>query len=290
MASLKEIKNRINATSSTQKVTSAMRMVASANLSRVQARINTFRPYQEAYARILQALLASAPDTDSPLAATREVRHATLVALAADSGLCGAFNANILRLLDEQAGTLRQAGIGLTLIPIGKKAAEHARKTHTADNADAPCPTAHAGFDMAKALADRLMRDFLDGKTDRVMLLHNHYVNNVHQTPAAVQLLPIAFEQPGETATPDPAPDYLLEPGRDELLRRLAPDIVHNRLYLAMLDSSLAEYAARMVAMQIATDNADDLLSDLNIQYNKQRQQKITNELLDIVGGAAALE
>ena len=103
-------------------------------------------------------------------------------------------------------------------------------------------------------------------------------------------LLPLHYEQPVEEATPNPAPDYLLEPGRDELLRRLAPDIVHNRLYLAMLDSSLAEYAARMVAMQIATDNADDLLSDLNIQYNKQRQQKITNELLDIVGGAAALE
>ena len=290
MASLKEIKNRINATASTQKVTSAMRMVASANLSRVQARINAFRPYQEAYARILQALLASSPEVDSPLTATREVRHVTLVALSSDSGLCGAFNANILRLLDEQADTLRQAGIGLTLIPIGKKATEHAQRTQAGCSPDASCPTAHAGFDAAKALGDRLMRDFLDGKTDRVLLLHNHYVNNVHQTPAAVQLLPLAFDQPGKTAQPAAAPDYLLEPGRDELLRRLAPDIVHNRLYLALLDSSLAEYAARMVAMQIATDNADDLLADLNIQYNKQRQQKITNELLDIVSGAAALE
>lgn len=290
MASLKEIKNRINATASTQKVTSAMRMVASANLSRVQARINTFRPYQEAYARILQALLASSPEVDTPLAATREIRHVTLIALSSDSGLCGAFNANLLRLLDEQAATLRQAGIGLTLVPLGKKAIEHVRHAHAATPADTSCPTAHAGFDTAKALGDRLMQDFLDGKTDRVMLLHNHYVNNVRQTPAAIQLLPLAFDQPGETAQPATAPDYLLEPDRDTLLRRLAPDIVHNRLYLALLDSSLAEYAARMVAMQIATDNADDLLADLNIQYNKQRQQKITNELLDIVSGAAALE
>jgi F-type H+-transporting ATPase subunit gamma len=290
MASLKEIKGRIVSVKSTQKITEAMKMVASAKLRKVQYEIERFSPYQHRMADIFHHLLASASEEmHSPFFEAREVRRTTLLVFSSNTGLCGAFNSNIIRLLSNLLEKNREANLETLVWPIGKKAEEALRKStlpmeiQGSRNALIDKPD----FEGAKEIANRLTADFLSGQTDRVELIYNHLKNAAIQTPTKETFLPLVLpDKPGETSIPT---DYLVEPDKETLLNTLIPHSLRSKLYATLLDAAAAEQAARMTAMQIATDNIDNILEELNLQYNKQRQQAISNEISDIIGGSETL-
>lgn len=307
MASLKEIKGRIASVKSTQKITAAMKMVASAKLRKAQSKIDGFLPYQLKLNDMLRSFLASVPDFETNLAAERPLKRIALIALSSNSSLCGAFNSNIIRRLKETIQQYKHLDYkNIEIYPIGKKIEEQIRK------AALPCPIMGSfvelmetpQFDGAKQIADTLIQSFLQHTIDRVEILYNHAKTTAVQLPTTEQYLPLRLNAPSETpnanadlsATPTPATtpipptDYLVEPDRQTLLQTLLPKSLHSKIYAVLLDSAAAEQGARVVAMQIATDNASEILDGLTIQYNKQRQQSITNELLDIIGGSEALK
>ena len=291
MASLKEIKGRISGTTSTQKVTSAMKMVASAKLNKAQLQVNRFMPYENKAAEILQALLASDVEIDNDLLKERPVKRVAIVVISSNSGLCGAFNVNMQKMLADRLKFYRDLGEdNIELYPLGKKITECIFKNYAGDfvHTEYNQLTDKPDFSGAKELGDRLMKDFTDKKIDKVEILYNHPKSSAVQLPTMQQLLPVIFEKK-ETAQALKA-DYIIEPDKKSVFDFLIPKSLYNKIYLTFLGSMVAEYAARTVAMQIATDNATDLLDELNVLYNKQRQQKITNELLDIVSGSEALK
>ena len=256
MPSLKEIKNRVGSVQNTLKITSAMKLVASSKLHRAQQAIEAMRPYEKALLDILSHLLAvegAAPRADESRA---EGGGTAIVAFASNSSLCGAFNANAVRKALQQ---IEEAEGPVTVFSIGRKMADALKK------------------------AQSLMEAFAEGRYSRVVLVYNHFVSTARQEPVAETLLPLAAVA-GQEASQMP-PDVILEPSAQELIMALQPKSVKLRLYAALLDSVAAEHAARTVAMQMATDNGNDLLQELVLQYNKSRQQKITSEILDLAGG-----
>ena len=291
MASLKEIKGRINSVKSTQKITSAMKMVASAKLRVAQNRIENFLPYQERLTGIMNNFLSSETDYTSPLSVDREVNAVAIIVLSSNSSLCGAFNSNIIKLLNQ---TLKNYSHlpkeNIHVYPIGKKV-EDAIKTEGQNIRGSFISLMEKpSFEGAKNIADALISDFSDKKIDKVELLYNHFKNTASQIAVREQFLPIKLNTQREETTKKVSFDYIIEPDKITVLESLIPKSLRIKLYAGILDSAAAEQAARTVAMQIATENASELLSDLTIQYNKQRQQAITNELLDIVGGSEALK
>ncbi|MDR1371392.1 MAG: F0F1 ATP synthase subunit gamma [Dysgonamonadaceae bacterium] len=292
MASLKEIKGRIASVKSTQKITSAMKMVASARLRKAQYQIENFLPYETRLTEILNSFLSSEIDFKSVLSEKREIKRIAVVILSSNSSLCGAFNSNINRLLDDLINKhpeLKEEDVDI--YPIGKKIEESALKIHSRCQIqgsyiplmDKP------NFEGAREIADKLIADFISGKIDRVKLIYNHFKNTAIQIPTTEEFLPIELRQKQEQSS-HVSIDYLVEPDKKTIIESLIPKSLRTKIYAVLLDSAAAEQAARMVAMQIATDNAQEILEDLTIQYNKQRQQTITSELLDIVGGSEALK
>jgi len=292
MPSLKEIKGRIASVKSTKKITSAMKMVASAKLHKAQYRIEQFLPYEEHLTNILNDFLSGFDEDgfSSVFSEVREIHRVAIVVLSSNSSLCGAFNSNIIRILNECIQKYRNQKCEIEIYPIGKKVEVAVRKLSV--------PTEIKGsyislmdkpvFEGAKEIADSLMNDFLTKKIDRVELIYNHFKSAGIQIPTEEPFLPVDLSK--RTETKSIPTDYLIEPDRKTLLETLIPRSLRSKIYATLLDSSAAEHAARVVAMQIATDNADEILDGLNIQYNKQRQQAITGELLDIIGGSEALK
>lgn len=267
----------------TLKTTSAMKMIASAKLHRVQSYMEALAEYEKNLSEIVAAL-CSDPDveTASPLAVEhKERRKAVVVAFASDNSLCGSFNANAFKQLSGTVASLEEEGYGdITVYPIGEKMVRFASKSFKADMsyrslADKP------SFDGIAPLADMLMRQYVAGEVDLVYTVYNHFHSMGRQIPSQEQVLPFNDEslanQGRESAT-----DYILEPGPDELLASLLPSEIRVRFYRTLLDSITAENAARMIAMQTASDNAQELIDDLSLEYNKRRQQAITAELSDI--------
>ncbi len=292
MASLKEIKGRISSVKSTQKITSAMKMVSSAKLRKAQYQIERFLPYQEHLGRILDDFLLSDMMFSTPLSEERPVQSVAIVVFASNSTLCGAFNANIIKLLSE---VLKQydhlSSSNIFIYPVGKKIEEAIVKGGLKpqgsyiDLMDTP------QFEGAKEIADTLIADFLNKKIDKVELIYNHFKSTAVQVPTVETFLPLALNSVHHPTDKKTATiDYIVEPDRETVLSILIPKSLRSKMYATLLDSAAAEQAARTVAMQIATDNADEILDELTIQFNKQRQQAITNELLDIVGGSEALK
>lgn len=294
MPSLKEIKSRIASVRSTQKITSAMKMVASAKLRKAQYQIERFLPYQSKLNEMLNSFLASIPEFDSNLAEEREVQRIAIVVISSNSSLCGAFNSNIQKLLKEKLNEYKKYNCGnVEIYAIGKKVEEYARKL--------PLPFPIKGsyielmdkpdYEGAKNIAEQLIQDFLDKKIDKVEILYNHFKSSAVQVPTVDQYLPLNLhDKTIPNASEGLHTDYIVEPDTTTILDVLLPKSLYSKIYAVLLDSAAAEQAARTVAMQIATDNAGEILDDLTIQYNKQRQQAITNELLDIVGGTEALK
>lgn len=335
MPSLKEIKGRIASVSSTLKITSAMKMVASAKLHKAQAAIGNMLPYEQRLSRILADLLtvseqpagavqqadsssqknrgyapqnqpAARQDAESvnqigsetsgqyvpsdehipkSLARREEQTDRTesvaVVAWSSNSSLCGGFNAAVIRKTLAVVKKWEQDGAKVTVFSVGRKMADAMRKAGYPSPADYTKLADTPSYEGAAALADTLIAAFDEGRFDRVELIYNHFHSTASQPTRHEVYLPFSVEN-----TTDAAPeDFLVEPSREELIAQLVPSFQRLRIYTTLLDANAAEHAARTVAMQTATDNGNNLLQELTLEYNKSRQQKITSEILDLVGG-----
>jgi len=285
MESLKEIKKRINSVKSTRKTTSAMRMVSSAKLRKAEAVITGMRPYSEALDDVMSSLIYG--DTPTPLAEARPPRSVAIIAFSSDSSLCGAFNANIIYKLAKTVSAYKKSlqGGNILVYTIGKKAYEAMRKLRIPTAANLEDLAGKADYNRIADLATTLTELFIAKKVDRVEILYHHLRSAGSQILTSEILLPVALPSAG-AGKPSAPDEYILEPSAKRLLEVLIPKAIKLKLYTALLDSNASEHAARMIAMQTATDNADDLVDQLTLEYNKSRQQAITNELLDIAGGS----
>lgn len=322
MPSLKEIKSRIASVNSTRKITSAMKMVASSKLHHAQTAIENMLPYENMLEHILKTFLVSAPDVELPFDQERPVKKVALIVFSSNSSLCGGFNANIIKTILHAIEEYRKQGLtndDIIIYPIGRKVEEKVRKlglrsagsfVHLADKPNSA---------QCRDISVEAGTMFLEGKVDKVELIYHHFKSAGSQVLTRRTFLPIDLhddvgadndrdlssnlatkksqeylknrnkqEEEREQTTVKPLNDnFLVEPDLKTVLTELVPKELHLMVYTALLDSNASEHAARMVAMQTATDNADELLRELNLQYNKSRQAAITSELLDIVGGSS---
>ena len=290
MASLKEVKTRINSVQSTRKITSAMKMVASAKLHKAQGAIENMLPYQRKLNKILTNFLSADLPVESPFCVERPVKRVAIVAFSSNSSLCGAFNANVLKMFLQTVGEYRELGQDNILIyPVGKKIEEAVKKLGFFPQGSYQKLADKPSYDEAAALAKLLMELFLEKNIDRVELIYHHFKSMGVQELLRERYLPIDLsavqndEERGGVVN-----DYIIEPSAAQLIADLIPQVLSQKIFTAALDSNASEHAARTLAMQIATDNAHELIQELTKQYNKTRQQAITNELLDIVGGSMA--
>lgn len=285
MASLKEVKGRIATVNNTRKITSAMKMVASAKLHKAQAAITNMLPYEQRLHGLLTNFL-NGEEVSSHYTITKEVKRIALVVFSSNSSLCGGFNANVIKhtcqWLDEHQALGKE---NILIYPIGRKVSDALIKQGYEVQGDFQHMADKPSFAEASSLAQELMDMYERGEIDRVEILYNHFKNTASQILTHEVYLPIPIQASKELASKEDT-DYILEPSREELLAMLLPKVLRMKLYTILLDSNASEHAARTMAMQIATDNADDLLQELTLMYNKTRQQAITNELLDIVGGS----
>lgn len=322
MPSLKEIKSRIASVNSTRKITSAMKMVASSKLHHAQTAIENMLLYENMLEHILKTFLVSAPDVELPFDQERPVKKVALIVFSSNSSLCGGFNANIIKTMLHAIEEYRKQGLtndDIIIYPIGRKVEEKVRKlglrsagsfVHLADKPNSA---------QCRDISVEAGTMFLEGKVDKVELIYHHFKSAGSQVLTRRTFLPIDLhddvgadndrdlssnlatkksqeylknrnkqEEEREQTTVKPLNDnFLVEPDLKTVLTELVPKELHLMVYTALLDSNASEHAARMVAMQTATDNADELLRELNLQYNKSRQAAITSELLDIVGGSS---
>jgi len=288
MASLKEIRARIVSIASTQKITSAMKMVAAAKLKKTEGITTRFLPYKNKLSEALANYLGSLEgEVSIPLAERREVKKVALMAFSSSNGLCGVYNSNVCKLF-KQVYNEYVASLGVenvTVFLVGKKINDYAKKLDIkVEKRYAPLAESMS-YDLAMEISDAMVELFLSHKVDRVELLFNHFKNAGVQTPTREVVLPLK----AEVSTEGPSFDYIVEPSKEEFVNDLIPKVVRTNFYSIMLDTLTAEHGARMTAMHIASDNAEQLSQELKIQYNKARQNVITNELIDIVGGAEAL-
>ena len=284
MANLKEIRNRITSVSSTMQITSAMKMVSAAKLKKAQDAITAMRPYAEKLTELLQNLSATLDgEVGGDYTTQREVKKVLLVAITSNRGLCGAFNSNIIKEVKNRSAFY--AGKQVDVFPIGKKGNDALCKTHTV-HGHHNAIFDHLTFENVAAIADNLTQKFLSGEYDRIELIYNQFKNAATQIVQTEQFLPLA---PLKSDLPVTAGDYIFEPTKEEIVLTLIPKSLKTQLYKGIRDSFASEHGARMTAMHKATDNATELRNQLKLTYNKARQAAITNEILEIVGGAEAL-
>ena len=296
MASLKEVKTRINSVKSTRKITSAMKMVASAKLHKAQGAIENMLPYQKKLNKILTNFLSADLPIESPYVQEREVKRVAIVVFSSNTSLCGAFNANVIKMMMQTIGEFRTLGQDNILIfPVGKKVAEAAKRMGFKPQEVSPTLSDKPTYQEAAELAHRLMDLYVAGEVDRVEIIYHHFKSMGVQILLRETYLPINLtnvvseedrENKEEVQENEIANDYIIEPNAEELIASLIPTVLSQKIFTAAVDSNASEHAARTLAMQVATDNANELIQDLTKQYNKSRQQAITNELLDIVGGS----
>ena len=280
MPSLKEIKGHIGSVKSTLKITSAMKLVASAKLRKAQTAIENMLPYE----RGLRSILAEVGDR-GPLAEARAASgKVALVAFASNSSLCGGFNANAIRETRARVKELSAQGKQVTVFSVGRRIADSMAKAGYPSPKDMTKLSAKPEYEGAKALAESLRTGFESGEYEGVELIYNHFVTAATQQVTREQYLPMALGTATEEAREE-MDQAIVEPSKEEVLEALVPKVLNLKIYTVLLDSAAAEHAARTIAMQTATDNGDKVLQELTLEYNKGRQQKITAEILDLVGG-----
>ena len=321
MPSLKEIKGRIASVNSTRKITSAMKMVANSKLHHAQVAIQNMLPYETMLEHILKSFLAAEAEAQTVFDQPRPVKRAALVVFSSNSSLCGGFNSNVIKRMQQTVAEYQAQGVNeVEIYPIGRKVYEKAKKlgynVQGEFSALADKPNVRQCIDIAMELGKK----FAEGQIDKVELIYHHFKSAGSQVLTRKTFLPIDLEEeldrdherdlttvvatkesqeylrknrkkkPKVNAAGEEVPplndNFIVEPDMNTVLSQLLPKLAHLMLYTALLDSVASEHAARMVAMQTATDNADEMLRQLNLQYNKSRQQAITTELLDIVGGS----
>lgn len=290
MANLKEIRGRIVSVNSTKQITSAMKMVSAAKLKRAQDAIVQMRPYAEKLQEILGNLSGSLDVSDNKYGAPREVKNVLIVAITSNRGLCGGFNNNIIKRVNALIG--EHSGNNIAVLSIGKKASEYFK--HTTYNIKASDFPKHLNevyddlsFTNVSKISENLMSHYTDKSIDKIVLVYNKFKNAAVQEIVAEQFLPILPNEEAGATTSNI--DYFFEPSKQEIVEDLIPKSLKVQFYKSLLDSFASEHGARMTAMHKATDNATDLIRDLKITYNKARQAAITNEILEIVAGAEAL-
>lgn len=292
MASLKEVKGRINSINGTLKITSAMKMVASSKLHKAQEAIENMLPYERRLHHMLTNFLNSGLSVESPFVVKRDVKKIAIVVFASNSSLCGGFNVNIIRHLSEMLEEyIRQVGKGNILVyPVGRKVADAVKKLGITPMGDYQHMSGKPNYKEASDLAAEVMDRFVSGEIQHVELLYNHFKSTSTQILTRETYLPINLAQTSaeEEQEKGMQADYIIEPSAEKVMQELLPKVLRMKMYTVLLDSNAAEHAARTMAMQIATDNANDLIQELTLIYNKSRQQAITNELLDIIGGTMA--
>jgi F-type H+-transporting ATPase subunit gamma len=288
MANLKEVKQRITSVTSTQQITRAMKMVAAAKLRRAQDRILKMRPYSQKLTIILNDVISGmGGELEVVYAEQRPVQNVLVVVMTSDKGLCGAFNSNAIKagvqLVEKQ---FKDSNV--TILPLGKKAFEYFSKRGYRVNADYYGIFNDVNYDDIRKIALFAMEGFASKEFDRVMLVYNHFRNVAVQDLTVEQFLPMGVN-PGESKSVSNA-DYILEPSKEYVVQDLVPTALKTQFYKAVLESNASEHGARMTSMDKATENAGDLLKELKLLYNRSRQAAITNEILEIVAGANALE
>lgn len=319
MPSLKEIKTRIASVQSTRKITSAMKMVASSKLHHAQVAIQNMLPYENLLEHILKSFLVSTPDAPSYLSQERkEIKNVALVVYSSNSSLCGGYNNNVIRMMQQAIDGYKALGTNITIYPIGRKVADKVKKLGYKPAGDFVELADKPNAADCKDIAEELIQKFLHNEIDKVELIYHHFKSAGSQVLTRRTMIPIdlSTEKIGayndrdlssnlatakaqeylrkkgrsqERQQAEAVPlndDFIVEPDQETVLTVLIPKLLDLMVYTALLDSNASEHAARMVAMQAATDNADELLKDLNLEFNKSRQAAITSELLDIVGGS----
>ena len=285
MANLKEIRNRITSVSSTMQITSAMKMVSAAKLKKAQDAITAMRPYAEKLTELLQNLSATLDgDAGGEFTKQREIKKVLLVAITSNRGLCGAFNTNVIKEIKLRAEFY--ADVQVDVFAIGKKGNDILCKTLPVV-ANQSSVFDDLTFDNVAAIAQTLTDKFAAGEYDKIELVYNQFKNAATQIVQTEQFLPLA---PIKSDKPASTGDYIFEPSKEEIVLTLIPKSLRTQLYKSIRDSFASEHGARMTAMHKATDNATDLRNQLKLTYNKARQAAITNEILEIVGGAEALK
>lgn len=291
MANLKEIRNRITSVASTMQITSAMKMVSAAKLKRAQDAVTKMRPYSEKLHHILSNLSASLDTSENEYAAPREVKNVVIVVMSSNRGLCGGFNNYVIKEALKQAREYSQK-YNVAVITVGKKATDTFKKSdfnikgsHLPKQLDDLWGS--LTFANAAPIAEKIMSAYKDKHVDKVILIYNRFKNTATQIVTTEQFLPIVPPAQKEGAA---SMDYIFEPSKEEIVSDLIPKSLKIQLYSALLNSFAGEHGARMTAMHKATDNASAMNKRLKLEYNKARQAAITNEILEIVGGAEALK
>ena len=291
MASLKEVRNRITSVNSTQQITKAMKMVSAAKLRRATDAIIQMRPYAKKLTEMISTVSSKTEaGQENPFTEVREIKNVLIVAITSDRGLCGAFNANIgkatIALIQEKYVTQQQAG-NVTILPLGKKGAEYLGKRGYKTDESHMEIFGKLNFSNVRIIGDEILEGFASKKFDVVEVVFNEFKNVATQIIRAEQLLPLA-EKESDASTAS-AVDYIFEPNEAEIINELIPKSVKLSLFKSLLESNASEHGARMTAMDKATDNAGELIKALKLEYNRSRQAAITKEILEIVGGAEAL-
>ncbi len=293
MANLKEVRIRIASVNTTQQITKAMKLVAASKLKRAQDRILQMRPYSEKLNEILSNIMSGMEGGSSmSFNKKRDVKKVLIVLITSDKGLCGGFNSNLIKtarkLVAEDYAAQKAKG-GVTILSIGKKGYDFFKKDKELNFiTDYNSLMAKLTFENSKTVSELLMKSFEEEKYDVIELVYAKFVNAATQRFMVERFLPVAAAK--GTKTSKTKADYIFEPEKEQLLEELVPKILNTQLFKAILDTNASEHGARMVAMDSATNNANELIRSLKIQYNRERQAAITKEILEIVGGAAALE
>ena len=296
MANLKEVRNRIASVNTTSQITKAMKLVSASKLKRAQDRIVQMRPYSEKLNYILGNIMDAVKGEDVGLAVNvkREPKNILIVLITSDKGLCGGFNSNLIktasRLVNETYGAQRKAG-GVSMMFVGKKGFDAFKRAK-----DITLNTEHVSlmngvtFEKSQAVSALITDEFLAAKYDVVELIYAKFINAATQHFMTERFLPVEKQEEAGAVASKIKNDYIFQPDKKTLLEELAPKILNTQFFKALLDTNASEHGARMVAMDAATNNAGELIRALKIQYNRERQAAITKEILEIVGGAAALE
>ncbi len=289
MAALRDIKRKITAVQKTKQITRAMNMVAASKLRSAQTRMENFRPYAIHFMDVLKSLALRVDPKSHPLLAVRDVKKVRIILITSDRGLCGGFNTNLIKTAEKFIREQKAAGAEVALVLVGRKARDYFRKKEENVNVHVDCLSK---FDMTLAMqiGEDVIPSFIDGDYDELYLIYSEFRTVAIQRPAVVRLLPIpSIGSAEDEMGPDKRVDYIYEPSEQTLLDQLLPMYLRVLIYRALVETVAGENAARMMAMDNATSNCDELVSGLTLKFNKTRQAAITTELMDIVGGAEAL-
>lgn len=283
MPNMRDIKRRIKSVKSTQQITKAQKMVAAAKLRRAQESVVQARPFARELTQTLARLVAAAQDSSHPLLEVREPKSVGYVIITADRGLCGGFNANLIRKASAEIKEFNN----VSLVTVGRKSRDFFKRTGKNVIKEFVGLGENIDFSTAKEIADTVKELYVSGQFDEVYLVYSEFVTALTQRPTTIKLLPVQTPEQKESG---PSVDYIYEPSAEAVLNVLLPKYVETTIYRALLESKASEQGARMTAMGSATDKANEMIGKLTLTYNRVRQAAITREITEIVGGAAALE